>query len=48
MTVIRGELNLFRWLFGLIIGLNLAILFNLCLPEFERAPHGNMARSRTQ
>nr|VFK13118.1 MAG: hypothetical protein BECKLPF1236A_GA0070988_100826 [Candidatus Kentron sp. LPFa]VFK29343.1 MAG: hypothetical protein BECKLPF1236C_GA0070990_100857 [Candidatus Kentron sp. LPFa] len=30
-AIIRGELSVFRWLFGLLIGLNCAILFKLFL-----------------
>nr|VFJ62909.1 MAG: hypothetical protein BECKFW1821C_GA0114237_100347 [Candidatus Kentron sp. FW] len=29
MTIVHGKLNVFRWLFGLVIGLNLAILLKL-------------------
>nr|VFK62447.1 MAG: hypothetical protein BECKTC1821F_GA0114240_107412 [Candidatus Kentron sp. TC] len=28
-AIIRGELSVFRWLFGLLIGLDVAILFKL-------------------
>nr|VFK15527.1 MAG: hypothetical protein BECKLPF1236B_GA0070989_107918 [Candidatus Kentron sp. LPFa] len=31
IAVIQGELGVFRWLFGLLIGLNCAILFKLFL-----------------